>query len=306
MDEWINQYNDYDCLQVYDGTGTLSHYCSAGNLVKILESKYFWAQDISTFDDPNEGIAVLDYLSNNLGTLFATEEERGLIQNEIVKVQSFARCFVTCFCLDENSHYMFEEFHNKNSSYIGCTCEIVFDGDALMNSILFHDHQRNGEIIEKKNNYVKKKYIVYSDSQWKKIIDDEIAVLYPLLRKEDSGLNLQQTAEKLVRKLYFLGTYFKVPCKENSVSAKEKEVRFLADIYEQYVRLDDAAIEGGFVQAYTEGDRKVIHFHYDLGTILRIRTKNSDIYKKVKEELENAKINQDVKEYLLKSLCIRA
>jgi len=147
---------------------------------------------------------------------------------------------------------------------------------------------------------------VYSDSQWKKIIDDEIVVLYPLLRKEGSGLNLQQVAEKLVRKLYFLGTYFKVPCKENSVSAKEKEVRFLADIYEQYVRLDDAAIDGGFVQAHTEGERTIIHFHYDLGTIQRIRTKNSDIYEKVKEELENARINQDVKDCLLKSLCIRA
>lgn len=313
--KWMEQYNDYSCLTDYDKAGTLSHYLNVDKLKKVLESGYFWAEEILRFPDPNEGRAALHYLKEDLRSLFPNKSEQEAISKAIPKALDKERIdfisftYVTCFCMEENSDYMFDKFRVKDERTQGRDCEIVFDGAKLYESMYFNYHKSEDLIIKKSGeHFIKNRLIVYSGNEWKKIVEDEVKKLWPLLTATNTHHTLDDAAERLVRKIYFLGTYFKVPSEENAVSEEEKEVRILADINSLFIKHGDMSKKDNYVWEHEEGkynDRRMIYLYYSLDSIKHIRVKKEKVDEAKNSIAALMKLGEEKKQQLLGLICTR-
>ena len=230
--EFLKQFNDYSAIYEEICESEMAHYTSFQGGEGILDSKCIYARRMEDFKiDENEGRVSLKKCykllkKENVVTLTKNQLEfldRYIGTSERIE-EYIKNCpsYVACFSLNIDSNYMQKKFQSDamNEKERGRNFEIVFDAKKFLDEMYILDRENN------KHYCVHKGRVIYDIVRQEEIIRQEIKALWPLL-VEDS-LPDEVAVEYLLRKIYFLGTYFKVP--GDKVSVDEEELRILVDL----------------------------------------------------------------------------
>lgn len=287
---WIKQFNDYTSIRGKSIPVQICHYTKFEDLKSIIINKCFWATKIQEFKDPNEGVASLKALKNiddNFDNFDSNAKAK--ISNIISydhNLKEYINRFpgyVVCFSTDINSTYMKTNFNSNDTSY-GRECSIVFDTQKLLNSLS----------IVTKNNKIRKgifKYgnIIYDESRQNAIVNSEIQNLWNYLY-QDPTMNIDDRIEYLLRKVYYLGTYFKIPheninLQSPKVSAQEKEYRILVNLCYDPKGIIVNLLPEEYEESNNFEKRHHINIQYGLESIDCVYVDSSDDKKELTDEL---------------------
>lgn len=283
--EAIHTYNDYSCLELRNScTGKLVHYTTLKGCLGIIDNRLLYAKLITEFkNDENEGVVSLSNTLEliNKGIIKVSEEEEKIIKQHLEKKESIKKfaekfpTYVTCFCSNLKSDYMENRFHSDAVNE-GTECKIIFDENKIYNNLYLlqkENHTRKGNCIDLRN-------VIYDVNEQKKILEEEIKKLWNILEVCKDLWSTERRIELLLSKVYYLGTYFKIPDPVKSISAEEEEVRATANIATE--EETDEKGRGLLPEKFEDGKR--INLHFDLECIEKVvifEAKNSNPEEKI-------------------------
>lgn len=223
MGEFINRYNNYNCITKNDRENIkkLSHYTSNVDALLNICGGEFWATDIQDFGDKNEGKLILQRINEivtNLNQL--TDEQREKVRdligssNAIDIFISKHRTSVLSMCLNINSEYMWKNYAKENGY------NIIFHKKKFVDTL--HFFTVNGE--KKDEQYVKHAKIIYSADEQIKIIVEEIA---DMLSANEFGFDDNSKLEYILQHLMYVGNFYKKESSLDESYIDEQEYRIL-------------------------------------------------------------------------------
>lgn len=266
--KWLRQFNDYSSLEFDNVPKNIYHYTKYENLINIIKEQCFRATRIQDFKDTNEGTASLKFLNKYVSEIEELDEQvkrdfcnaTGTDSSTKKYIYKFPG-YVVSFSTDNNSQYMTEQF-NSNDKSAGRDCMIAIDKKKFINSASidklksFNSHIFIGHSI------------VYDQNRQSEILNKEVERLWPLL-EADECLDDKSRLDYLSRKIYYLGTYFKIPnkCIDGSsprVSEQEKEFRIIVNLYNN----SDVDMTEYMPKEYKSNNhQRYIEIHFDLSSV---------------------------------------
>lgn len=269
--EAIHIYNDYSCLKRGKScTGKLVHYTTLKGCLGIIDNRLLYAKLVTEFkNDENEGVVslrnTLDLINREI--IKVSLEEEKIIKGKLEKkesIKNFAEKFptyVTCFCSNLKSDYMEKKFHSDAVNE-GTECKIIFAENKIYNNLYLlqkEDHTPKYSCIDLRK-------VIYDVDEQKKILEEEIKKLWNALEKCKDLWPTERRIELLLSKVYYLGTYFKIPNLAKKISAEEEEVRATANIAIE--EEEDEKGRGFLPEKFDDGKR--INLHFDLECVEKV------------------------------------
>lgn len=234
--EWIRIYNDYSCVDSDDIPDIICHYTTYESGVNIIKSEVLWASKLQNFFDQDEGALGLKLLNEYRVELLENDQINNLIGNK-AKIKKFVAMhpvYTICFSKNTNNNYMVQSFNSNNTSK-GRSFEIDFNRKRLM------DHIYYNKALDDESKKFRLATIHYNESECEAIIQTESKKLSSALEKSDFKKDYQYRADLLARKMFYIGTRFKKPHREENgtlISKSENEVRLMLNtIYDPKTNL---------------------------------------------------------------------
>lgn len=260
MSKWIHEYNDYS--GIYVSANSLYHACDINGLSGILGNQYFWATELMKLEDTNEGKIGLEKLRSY--DFHMSEQQKKLLSNKLSKenienILKQAPSYVLCTSQSLNAKFLFKDFHSgsikKGADYI---IEIEIDE----NEKPFYIYTMNGE---KRTDCIKMGKVIYDENLQKQLFEEKINGLWDAM-KNDTDLLDEYKIEYLIKKTFFLSTFFKKEIK-NKVSKEEDEIRLIIHTHSS---------DNNIKMKLPLGNSKHIYVFYDPFVIKRIWTKDDE------------------------------
>lgn len=268
---WINEFNNFQSVYMAQPTEKeLFHSCDLNGLHGILANQYFFATNLFTFNDPNEGRLSLSKLADfDLGF---TDTQKQYIREHIsgdalTEILKEFPVYVLCTSLNSDQDFFFNRFHsdaiNKGADY-----QLTLKAEELRKHLWIETGKGC-----KRSDCLRFGNIIYDGKHQQTILQDNLKSFWELISK-DSCLRDEVKLDYIIRKCYFLGTYFKRPNVEVGVSADEKEFRIAVNT------LSNDYVQGGNISdQLPKGDkRNHIFIHFTNDFIIGITAKNQHAY----------------------------
>lgn len=228
MGEFINRYNNYNCIRKNDTENIkkLSHYTSNIRAVLNICDGEYRATDIRDFGDKHEGKLILQRINEIIADLGQfTGKQKKKIQTLIGSSDAMEefiskhRTYVLSMCLNINSEYMWKNYARENGY------NIIFDKRKFIDTL--HFYTAKGE--KKDGHYVKHAKIIYSADEQVKIIKEEIT---DLMATNEFNFDDNSKIEYILRHLMYVGNFYKKEFDQSDRYIDEQEYRILLNISE--------------------------------------------------------------------------